>query len=100
MHFTAETHVQKPIDTLPIGSNCLAIKVSYWIDRNGVFSGDNYKEKIVDAILSCKLFLFISSKNSNVSKHTVREVGIAFQSYIPIIPVKIDDADFAKRKTH
>lgn len=73
-----------------------SINVSYWIDRNGVYSGDNYKEKIVDAILSCKLFLFISSKNSNVSKHTVREVGIAFQSDIPIIPVKIDDADFAK----
>ena len=36
-----------------------SINVSYWIDRNGVFSGDNYKEKIVDAILSCKLFLFL-----------------------------------------
>ena len=73
-----------------------SINVSYWIDRNGVFSGDNYKEKIVDAILSCKIFLFISSQNSNASKHTAREVGIAFQSDIPVVPVKIDDAVYAK----
>lgn len=73
-----------------------SINVSYWIDRNGVFSGDNYKERIVDAILSCRIFLFISSKNSNVSKHTAREVGIAFQSDIPVLPVKIDDANYAK----
>ena len=73
-----------------------SINVSYWIDRNGVFSGDNYKERIVDAILSCKIFLFISSKNSNASKHTTREVGIAFQSDIPVVPVKIDDANYAK----
>ncbi len=73
-----------------------SINVSYWIDRNGVFSGDNYKERIVDAILSCKIFLFISSQNSNASKHTTREVGIAFQADIPVVPVKIDDANYAK----
>lgn len=70
--------------------------ISYWIDREGVRHGDDFKEDIVDAIVNSKILLYISSVNSNKSRNTVKEVGLAEKSNKVILPVKIDDSPYNK----
>lgn len=70
--------------------------ITYWIDREGVRHGDDFKEDIVDAIIRSDVLLFISSANSNKSRNTIKEVSIAENSNKPILPVRIDDSPYNK----
>ena len=70
--------------------------ISHWIDRDGVRHGEDFKEDIVDAIIGSKILLFISSVNSNKSRNTVKEVGLAEKSNKVILPVRIDDSPYNK----
>lgn len=70
--------------------------ITYWIDREGVRHGDDFKEDIVDAIVRSDILLFISSANSNKSRNTVKEVSVAENSNKPILPVRIDDSPYNK----
>lgn len=70
--------------------------ISYWIDKEGIFSGENYKEVIVDAIEISKAVLFVSSANSNASINVIRELGYAVRQCRTIIPVMLDDTPYAK----
>lgn len=71
-------------------------KISYWIDHEGVRHGDDFKEDIVDAIDMSKILLFISSANSNKSRNTIKEVGLAEERNKVILPVRIDDSPYNK----
>ena len=71
-------------------------KIPYWIDKEGIFSGENYKEVIVDAIDVAKVVIFMSSAKSNESINVIRELGYAVQQQKTIIPVLLDDAPYAK----
>lgn len=70
--------------------------IPYWIDKEGIFSGENYKEVIVDAIEVAKVVIFVSSANSNASINVIRELGYAVQQRKTIIPILLDDAPYAK----
>lgn len=70
--------------------------ISYWIDKEGIFSGENYKEVIVDAIETSKAVIFVSSVNSNASINVIRELGYAVKQCRTIIPVMLDDTPYAK----
>lgn len=70
--------------------------ISAWMDIDGIETGDAFKERIVDAISNAELFLFFSSKDSNESEWTVKEVGVANSYKKPIIPIKLDDSQYAK----
>lgn len=70
--------------------------ISYWIDKEGIFSGENYKEVIVDAIEIAKTVVFVSSVNSNASINVIRELGYAVKQRRTIIPVLLDDTPYAK----
>lgn len=70
--------------------------IPYWIDKEGIFSGENYKEVIVDAIEVAKVVIFVSSANSNGSINVIRELGYAVQQRKTIIPVLLDDSPYAK----
>lgn len=70
--------------------------ISFWIDQEGVRHGDDFKEDIVDAIDMSKILLFISSANSNNSRHTIKEVSLAEKSNKVILPVRIDDSPYNK----
>lgn len=65
-----------------------------WIDKDGIESGDAFKSVIVRAIKNSDVFLFFSSKNSNKSPWTVKEVNTAVHLKKSIIPIKLDDADY------
>ena len=71
-------------------------QIPYWIDKEGIFSGENYKEVIVDAIDVAKVVIFVSSANSNASINVIRELGYAVQQRKTIIPVLLDDVQYAK----
>lgn len=70
--------------------------IPYWIDKEGVFSGVNYKEVVVDAIEVAKVVIFVSSANSNASISVIRELGYAVKQRKTIIPILLDDAPYAK----
>lgn len=65
-----------------------------WIDKDGIESGDAFKSVIVRAIKNSDVFLFFSSKDSNKSPWTVKEVNTAVHLKKSIIPIKLDDADY------
>ncbi len=64
--------------------------IPYWIDYNGVYSGENFKEVIVNAISSAEIILFLSSVNSNSSSNVAKEIGLADKYDKVIIPVRLD----------
>lgn len=70
--------------------------ISYWIDVNGKYSGNNFKEVLVDAIDSSHVMLFLSSQESNKSPFVIREISLAVSDNKTILPIKIDDAPYAK----
>ncbi len=67
-----------------------------WIDVKGIECSEQFKRKIVDVIESSTVFLFFSSKDSNASEWTAKEIGIAVYAKKPIIPIKLDEASYNK----
>lgn len=70
--------------------------ISYWIDINGKYSGNNFKEVLVDAIDSCQVMLFLSSLESNNSPFVIKEISLAVAGNKTILPIRLDDAQYAK----
>lgn len=68
--------------------------ISYWIDRESIHHGNNFKVEIIEAIQTSRVLLFISSFNSNKSPNTVKEVSIAENYGKVIIPIRIDDSAY------
>lgn len=66
------------------------LNIPYWIDIDGVYSGANFKEMIVNAISSSEIVLFLSSENSNKSDNVAKEISIADKYGKIIIPVRLD----------
>lgn len=69
-----------------------ANNISYWFDEEGVFSGDAFAPVIARNIKSSKIFLFISSENSNASEWTSNEIATAHAYKKKIIPFRYDDS--------
>ena len=67
-----------------------------WIDKEGIRGGDpSFKSTLVKAIEQSKIVVFFSSSNSNSSKWTEKEIGIAISKNKYIIPVKLDESLYA-----
>ena len=71
--------------------------IGYWIDREGIISGDAFPAVIVNAISESKITVFISSVNSNKSKYAVKEVITAFNREKHIIPFRIDTEPYSQK---
>lgn len=69
-------------------------QISYWFDEEGIYSGQEFASLITSAIRRSKIFLFVSSTNSNKSKWTSNEISIAIEFSKPIIPFKIDESKY------
>ena len=67
---------------------------TYWMDIDGVESGDEFKKKIAAAIKDSNVFIYFSSVSSNDSEWTIKEVNYAIKKKIHIIPIKLDNADY------
>lgn len=68
--------------------------ISYWIDKEGVFSGDEFKGVLTEAIEHAAVFIFVSSAYSNQSEWTAKEINVAVYEKKKIIPVLIDDSKY------
>ena len=68
--------------------------ISYWVDKEGIYSGREFVEVLANAIVDPKMVIFVSSKNSNSSIYTTGEVFEAIENKRLIIPVKIDNSQY------
>lgn len=51
--------------------------ITYFIDKVEINVGEDYAGVIAEAIEQCEIFLFVWSKNSNLSKETAKEISVA-----------------------
>ncbi len=71
-----------------------ANNITYWFDEEGIYSGDRFAAKIAESIHDAKIFLFISTENSNRSEWTIREIATAQNFKKKIIPFRYDDSSY------
>ena len=67
-----------------------------WIDVTGIESGEAFRGIIVEAIESSGIVIFFSSEASNLSAWTTKEISLAVDSRIFIIPIKLDKVKYNK----
>lgn len=68
--------------------------ITYWIDRDGIYSGSEFAQVIARNIKKCDILLFVSSENSNHSKWTSNELATAIEYNKLIIPFRIDESSY------
>ena len=66
--------------------------ITYWFDEDGIYSGDAFAPMIARNIKLAKVFLFISSENSNASEWTSNEIATAHAYQKKILPFKYDNS--------
>ena len=71
--------------------------ITYWFDEEGIYSGQNFVEKIVTNIEKSKIFLFLSTANANKSPWTCKEIASADELNKHIIPVRMDSTPYNKK---
>ena len=69
--------------------------ITYWIDKQGLSGGTVFPQEIAKQIYNCKVFLFVSTQNSNQSTWTMNEIATANNYGKSIIPLRADDTQFA-----
>lgn len=68
--------------------------ISYWLDEEGIHSGETFAQVISRNIAESKVFLFISSVHSNASRWTCGEIATASSYDKRIIPFRIDASPY------
>ena len=68
--------------------------ISYWFDEEGINHGDKFAKLIIRNIKMSRVFVFVSTENSNNSEWTGREIASAHMMKKHIIPVRIDDSTY------
>lgn len=84
-------------DVLKIKTALSEAGITYWFDEEGIYSGQNFVEKIVTNIENARIFLFLSTSNSNKSPWTCKEIASADEFKKHIIPVRIDSSPYNKK---
>jgi tetratricopeptide (TPR) repeat protein len=64
---------------------------SCWISSRDIDPGDDFQESIVNAIIASKVMLFVFSANSNNSDEVKKEIALAGQHKLFVIPVRVED---------
>ena len=70
-----------------------AAGVRCWVAPRDIIPGHNYMGSITDAIRNSKVVVLVFSADANASVHVKREIHQAVEGGLPILPLKIDDAD-------
>lgn len=68
--------------------------ISYWIDKEGLMGGVQFPTEIAKQIKNAKVFLYISSANSNASNWTMNEIATANNYGKTIIPFLADHTPY------
>ena len=67
-----------------------------WIYTRDIAAGEDFTEAIVDAIKQSVGLILMFSENANRSKHVKREVNLAVNNDIPIVPLRIENVELSK----
>ena len=70
-----------------------AAKIRCWITPRDILPGQDWAESIEGAITKCKILVLIFSSYSNNSKQIAREISLAFNSEVTVIPFRIEDIE-------
>lgn len=68
--------------------------ISYWIDKKRLIGGTQFPTEIARQIKNAKVFLYISSANSNASNWTMNEIATANTYGKTIIPLLADHTPY------
>jgi hypothetical protein len=71
-----------------------------WIDRSGITVGTQWRKQIVEAIAGSDSFVVVLSKNSSASDEVRRELDIAVESHIRILPLDLDPVAISPEMTY
>ena len=71
-------------------------KVRCWIAPRDILPGTDYKVSLVDAIRNSRIMVLVFSQHSNRSAHVTREVNIAVDAGVIIVPFRIQDVPLTK----
>lgn len=86
------SHASRDVEVA--GALCKAIEargLCCWIANRNVDPGDNYQDSIVRAIERSRAMVLVFTQNANNSDEIKKEIALASQHVIPIIPVRIED---------
>lgn len=72
-------------------------EISYWFDEEGIYSGDDFVDKIVTNIKASKVFVFLATQNANTAEWTPKEIATASELGKYIIPVRIDNSPYNEK---
>src|SRR5580692_7000628 len=64
---------------------------SCWIASRNIAPGENFQIAIVRAIRSAKIMLLVFTGNSNNSDEMAKELALASQSKLIVVPLRIED---------
>ena len=62
-----------------------------WISGRDVGPGDNFGDAIVEAIERAKVMVLVFSTNANNSEEIKKEIALASQHRVTVIPVRVED---------
>jgi hypothetical protein len=66
---------------------------SCWLAQRDVRPGENWERAIVEAISASRVMVLVFSEHANRSEHVEREVGLAFDNGITVIPFRISNTE-------
>ena len=65
--------------------------IKCWISSRDVGPGENFQEAIIEAISTAKVMILVFSTNANNSNEIKKELVIAGQYGLVVIPVRVED---------
>ena len=65
--------------------------VKCWISARDILPGENFQVSIVQAIRQAKIMLLVFTGNSNTSEEMTKELALASQQRLIVIPLRIED---------
>jgi hypothetical protein len=68
-----------------------------WVAPRDILPGKDWAEAIVDAIAGSKLMLLVFSSNANTSSQINRELSVAANNDVPVIPFRIEEIQPSKK---
>ena len=69
------------------------LKIKCWIDLDGIESGQQFADVIMNAIEHCEIVLFMMSDNSLNSSYAKKEINYAHLLKRKIVPIVLDDKE-------
>jgi hypothetical protein len=65
--------------------------IGCWLSSRDIAPGQNFQEAIVKALRSCRAMLMVFTANANNSDEIKKELALASQNHLAVIPVRVED---------